>query len=85
MNGGNIDNREYLKDNINELDTNIKNRNIRDLFRGINEFKKGYQPKSNLVKDESGDLLADLHSILNRWKNYFCQQKFNLYGVNNVG
>jgi hypothetical protein len=22
-------------------------------------FKKGYQPKSNLVKDENGDLLAD--------------------------
>jgi hypothetical protein len=23
------------------------------------------------VKDENGDLLADLHNILNRWKNYF--------------
>jgi hypothetical protein len=26
-----------------------------------------------LVKDERGDLLADTHTILNRWKNYFCQ------------
>jgi hypothetical protein len=25
------------------------------------------------VKDENGDLLADSHNILNRWKNYFCQ------------
>jgi hypothetical protein len=33
----------------------------------------GYQPKNNLVKDENGDLLADFHSILNRWKNYFSQ------------
>jgi len=41
-------------------------------YRGINEFKKGYQPRTNLVKDENGDLLADSHSILNRWKNYFC-------------
>jgi hypothetical protein len=23
------------------------------------------------VKDENGDLLADFHNILNRWKNYF--------------
>jgi hypothetical protein len=23
------------------------------------------------VKDEKGDLLADSHNILNRWKNYF--------------
>jgi hypothetical protein len=30
-------------------------------------------PTYNLLKDENGDLLADSHSILNRWKNYFCQ------------
>jgi hypothetical protein len=41
------------------------------MYRGINEFKKGYQPRTNMVKAESGDLLADCHSILNRWKNYF--------------
>jgi hypothetical protein len=28
---------------------------IRDLYRGINDFKKGYQPKINIVKDEKGD------------------------------
>jgi hypothetical protein len=33
--------REYLKDKINELATNSKNKNIRDLYRGINEFKRG--------------------------------------------
>jgi hypothetical protein len=33
--------REYLKDKINEVATNSKNKNIRDLYRGINEFKKG--------------------------------------------
>jgi hypothetical protein len=25
------------------------------------------------VKDDNGDLLADSHNILNRWKNYFSQ------------
>jgi hypothetical protein len=62
--------REYLEAKIKELDSNSKNRNIRDLYRGINEFKKGFQPRTNLVKDEGGDLHADLHKILNRWKNY---------------
>jgi hypothetical protein len=33
--------REYQKSKINELETNNKNKNIRDLYRGINEFKKG--------------------------------------------
>jgi hypothetical protein len=65
--------REYLKDKINELATNSKNKNIRDLYRRINGFKRGYQPINNLVKDEDGDLLADSHCILNWWKNYFSQ------------
>jgi hypothetical protein len=51
--------REYLKDRITENELNSKNKNIRDLYRDITEFKKGYQPKTNLVKDERGDLLAD--------------------------
>jgi hypothetical protein len=46
---------------------------IRELHRGINEFKRGYQHRINLVKDENGDLLADPHNILNRWKNYYSQ------------
>jgi hypothetical protein len=48
--------RGYLKVKINELATNSKKKNITDLYRGINKFKRGYQPKSNLVKDENGDL-----------------------------
>jgi hypothetical protein len=63
--------REYLKHKINELETNNKNKNIRDLYRGINEFKKGYQPRINIMKDENGDLLADPQNVLNRWKNFF--------------
>jgi hypothetical protein len=46
---------------------NSKNKNIRDLYRGINEFKRGYQPRRNFVKDENSDLLADSNTILNRW------------------
>jgi hypothetical protein len=64
--------REYLKDKINELESNSMNKNIRDLYSGINEFKKGYQPRTNLVKDERSDLLVDPQKILNRWTNYFC-------------
>jgi hypothetical protein len=75
--------REYLNNKINELETNSKNKNIRDLYRGINKFKKGYQPRTNMVKAENGDLLADSHSILNRWKNYFCQL-VNVHGVTEV-
>jgi hypothetical protein len=71
--------REYLKGKINELAMNGKN-NTGDLYRGINEFRMGYQPRSKLAKVENGDLLADSHSILNRWKNYF-SLFFNVHRV----
>jgi hypothetical protein len=51
--------REHLKGKINELETNNKNKTIRDLYKGINEFKKGYQPRIHIIKDENGNLLAD--------------------------
>jgi hypothetical protein len=58
---------------INELAMNSKNKNIRDLYRGINEFKTGCQPRSIFVKDENGYLFADSNITLNRWKSYFSQ------------
>jgi hypothetical protein len=63
--------REYLKDKTNELATNSKNKNIRDLYRGIKEFNRGYQQRNNLVKDVNGDLFADSLNMLNRWNNHF--------------
>jgi hypothetical protein len=35
------------------------------------------------VSDENGDLLADFHNILNRWKNYF-SELLNVHNVSDV-
>jgi hypothetical protein len=51
---------------INELESNSKNKNIRDLYNGITEFKMGYEPSTNPIKDERGDLLVDPHKIVIR-------------------
>jgi hypothetical protein len=37
--------REYVKYKINELATNIKNKNIRDLYRGINNLRGAVNPE----------------------------------------
>ena len=44
---------------------------------------KGYQPRTNIVNGEKGDLVADAHSILARWRNHF-SQLLNVHGVNDV-
>jgi hypothetical protein len=57
---------------------NSKSKIIRDLYGGINEILGGYQPRSNLVKDENGDLLLGPYNLLNGWKNY-TSQLLNVY------
>ena len=66
-----------------EPEINSKIQNTTDLYRGINYFKKGYQHRCNIVKDEKGDLVADSHSIVARWRNYF-SQLFNVHRVKDV-
>jgi hypothetical protein len=75
--------KEHLKDKFNELATGSKNKNIIDLYRGINEFNRGYQPRSNLVKDENGDLLACCNKTVSPWKSYF-SQLLNVYDVSKI-
>ena len=53
------------------------------MYKGINDFKKGYQPRTSIVKDEKGDFVADSHSILARGRKHF-SQLLNIHGVNDV-
>jgi hypothetical protein len=41
-------NKAYVKAKNEELETNSKINNIRDVYRGINDFKKGYQPRKEI-------------------------------------
>ena len=50
----------YLQQRVIILNNKIKN--IRDLHRGNIDFKD-YQPRTDIVKDDKGDLNADSHSI----------------------
>jgi hypothetical protein len=71
------------KGETNDLETNSKNRNIRDKYRDTSEFSKCYQRRTNLVKDGDDSLLVGSDNILNRWKNYF-SRVLNVHGVNDV-
>jgi C4-type Zn-finger protein len=64
-------NKEYLEAIIDELETNSKIKNIRDLYRSISHFKEGYKPRTNIVKDEKGGRTIST-------------QLLNAHGVNDV-
>jgi hypothetical protein len=56
---------------------------VKNLYRDVSDFQKGYQRRTNIVKNQKGDLVADSHSILVRWRNPF-SQLLNIYEVNDV-
>jgi hypothetical protein len=45
--------------------------------------RRGTSLEILIVKNEKGDLIADSHSILVRWRNYF-SQILNVHGVSEV-
>jgi hypothetical protein len=61
------------KDKINELEKKKQEKYTRQIYTGINGFKKGYQSQIKLVKYENGGLLTGSHNILSIYSNYFCQ------------
>ena len=73
----------YLKIKIEDPETKSKIKNLRDLYRGISDFKKGYQPRNNIVKNKTDDLVTGIYSILARWRDYF-SQLLNVHGVHDV-
>ena len=75
--------KEYLKPQIGELETNSNIKSTRDFYRGIHDFKKGCQPRTNTVKDEKGDLVTDSSNILAGWRNHF-SHLFSVHGVSDL-
>jgi len=42
------------------LETNSMTKNIRELYGGISDIKKGCQPRTKVVNDEKGDCIQTL-------------------------
>ena len=59
--------RDYMTVKVNKLEENSKNKNIREMYKENNDFKKGYQPHAYVIKKHDGTIVADTTSILSRW------------------
>jgi len=53
------------------------------LYRGIDYFKKGYQPKTNIVKNQKGFLFSESHRVLASSRDHF-SLLLNVHGVKEV-
>jgi hypothetical protein len=59
-------------------------KNVRNLCSGISDYKKGFQPRTNKVRDNKDVLITDSHSILVWWRNHF-SQLLNVHGLMMLG
>jgi hypothetical protein len=67
-----------MKAKVNKLEGNRKNKNIQEMYKVINEFQKGYQPRAYVIKKHNSTILSDTTSILSKWEQFFN----NLLNVN---
>ena len=70
--------RDYMKAKFNKIEENRKNKKIREMYKGINEFNKVHRPIPYVIKKHDGTIVADPTSILIRWEQLFS----NLLNVN---
>ena len=48
-----------MKAKVNKLKESSKNKIIREMYKGINKFKKGSQPHAYVIKQDDGTIVAD--------------------------
>ena len=41
------------------------------MYKGINELKKGYQPRAYVLKKHDGTFVANITNILSKWEQFF--------------
>ncbi|XP_063912017.1 golgin subfamily A member 6-like protein 22 [Zophobas morio] len=63
--------RKYKERLLDEIEENYKNKEIRSMYQGLKQEKKGYQSSPVFYKNEKGELVRNEEKILELWQRYF--------------
>ena len=58
--------RDYTKAKVDKLQENSKNKHIMKMYKVINGFKKGYQPRPQVTYKDDDTIVAHTPSIFSR-------------------
>ena len=61
----------YIKNVIESIEEDQKYNNTRKMYQTINQFKKGYQHKFNMIRNKKGELAMNTKERAEIWKEYF--------------
>lgn len=63
--------RKYTKGEINELETNNKNKKVTE-FQVMNVAMNGHRPRTTIINGKNGNTLEESYCVLNRrWKYFY--------------
>jgi len=60
----------YMK-NVTESTEDQKHNNTRKMYQTVNQFKKGFQNKFNIIRNKKGEVAMNTKEKAEIWKEYF--------------
>jgi len=63
--------RKYIKDMIDEAETEYRRNRIRKLYQRVKNLKGDYRKKERFLKNEDGSLITTEEELAKKWASYF--------------
>ena len=73
----------YIKNTIESIEEDQKYNNAIKMCKTINQFKKGYQHKFNMIRNKKGELAMNTKERADIWKEYL-DKLLNTEEINEV-
>eukprot|EP00794_Sanderia_malayensis_P005102 gene5102-5748_t len=67
--------KKHVPRSCEEIEQNSKRSASRDLYKAVKNIAKRFNPRLDVVKDDSNNILTDSTDVLNRWKEY-CEKLY---------
>ena len=71
--------RTAWNEQLEDMEKNFKENNDRQAYKEVKFIKKGYAPRTSMIKDKKGEIVSTHAEVLERWKEHF-QQLLNNEG-----
>ena len=63
--------RQALNKELDDIENSRERGQARAQYQGINQIRKGYQPRQELIEDKEGNMLVTRDAIKDRWVEHF--------------
>ena len=63
--------REYEKRILEELEIAYSTRDTRKFYRKLNDVKRGFQPRTSMVRKRNGEIASHQTDVIDTWKEHF--------------